>query len=268
MPAHYARHLARYRSRRASANIRCVHGLTLPMNAERSKMIRPVVQWSARDATGGASASARIKGYLDTRKVPWGAVIGHVPSAAAAPLVGEGGRQAQRHRAPHPHRRPVDASGRPPGAPGARTRRPSGSVGQGGRSPPCTTDTASQGRARVEGRRPAGGLALAPGRLRAALAAAGAGLVELQAGDWQAPTMPAHYARHQPAGRGPRRRRQAPLSGRRVGAPPTPPPPGRRPGAARTFTLLETRARNTEALLGRARAGLMVVGGLACAGGT
>ena len=30
------------------------------------------------------------------------------------------------------------------------------------------------------------------------LAAAGAGLVELQeAGDWQAPTMPAHYARHQ-----------------------------------------------------------------------
>ena len=38
--------------------------------------------------------------------------------------------------------------------------------------------------------------------------------------------MPAHYARHQLAGRGPRRRRQAPLSGRRVGAPPTPPPPG------------------------------------------
>ena len=35
------------------------------------------------------------------------------------------------------------------------------------------------------------------------LAAAGAGLVELQeAGDWQAPTMPAHYARHQFASRG------------------------------------------------------------------
>ena len=35
------------------------------------------------------------------------------------------------------------------------------------------------------------------------LAAAGAGLVELQeAGDWQAPTMPAHYARHQLAARG------------------------------------------------------------------
>ena len=33
--------------------------------------------------------------------------------------------------------------------------------------------------------------------------AAGAGLVELQeAGDWQAPTMPAHYARHQLAARG------------------------------------------------------------------
>ena len=35
------------------------------------------------------------------------------------------------------------------------------------------------------------------------LAAAGAGLVELQeAGDWQAPTMPAHYARPQLAARG------------------------------------------------------------------
>ena len=35
------------------------------------------------------------------------------------------------------------------------------------------------------------------------LAAAGADLVELQeAGDWQAPTMPAHYARHQLAARG------------------------------------------------------------------
>ena len=35
------------------------------------------------------------------------------------------------------------------------------------------------------------------------LAAAGAGLVELQeAGDWQSPTMPAHYARHQLAARG------------------------------------------------------------------
>ena len=31
------------------------------------------------------------------------------------------GRQAQRHRAPHPHRRSVDASGRPPSPPGART---------------------------------------------------------------------------------------------------------------------------------------------------
>ena len=35
------------------------------------------------------------------------------------------------------------------------------------------------------------------------LVAAGAGLVELQeAGDWQTPTMPAHYARHQLAARG------------------------------------------------------------------
>ena len=38
---------------------------------------------------------------------------------------------------------------------------------------------------------------------RSRFAAAGAGLVELQeAGDWQAPTMPAHYARHQFAARG------------------------------------------------------------------
>ena len=40
------------------------------------------------------------------------------------PLMGEGCRQAERHRAPHPHRRPVDAPGRPPGPPGARTRAP------------------------------------------------------------------------------------------------------------------------------------------------
>ena len=37
------------------------------------------------------------------------------------PLMGQGGRQAQRHRAPHPHRRPVDAPGRPPSPPSART---------------------------------------------------------------------------------------------------------------------------------------------------
>ena len=37
----------------------------------------------------------------------------------------------------------------------------------------------------------------------ATLAAAGAGLVELQqAGDWKAPQMPARYARHQLAARG------------------------------------------------------------------
>ena len=45
--------------------------------------------------------------------------------------------------------------------------------------------------------------ALAPGRLRAVARSRRAGLVELQeAGDWQAPTMPAHYARHQLAARG------------------------------------------------------------------
>ena len=44
------------------------------------------------------------------------AIIEH---RAAGPLMGEGGRQAQRHRAPHSYRRPVDAPGRPPGPPGA-----------------------------------------------------------------------------------------------------------------------------------------------------
>ena len=54
------------------------------------------------------------------------------------PLMGEGGRPAQRHRAPHPHRRPVDAAGRPPGPPGARTRpRRRGSVDRG--LLPCRT---------------------------------------------------------------------------------------------------------------------------------
>ena len=50
---------------------------------------------------------------------------GHHRAPRRRPLMGEGGRQAQRHRAPHPHRRPVDTPGRPPGPPGARTRRPS-----------------------------------------------------------------------------------------------------------------------------------------------
>ena len=36
------------------------------------------------------------------------------------PLMGEGCRQAQRHRAPHSYRRPLDTARRPPGAPGAR----------------------------------------------------------------------------------------------------------------------------------------------------
>ena len=39
------------------------------------------------------------------------------------PLMGEGGRQAERHRAPHPHRRPVDTPGRSPGPPRAGTGR-------------------------------------------------------------------------------------------------------------------------------------------------
>ena len=57
-----------------------------------------------------------------------GNTCSHHRAPRRRPLMGEGGRQAQRHRAPHPHRRHVDAPGRPPGPPGARTRRPSGSV--------------------------------------------------------------------------------------------------------------------------------------------
>ena len=49
------------------------------------------------------------------------------------PLMGQGGRQAQRHRAPHPYRRPVDTARRPPGAPGARTGARRRSVGRQGR---------------------------------------------------------------------------------------------------------------------------------------
>ena len=37
------------------------------------------------------------------------------------PVMGEGCRQAEHRRAPHSYRRPLDASGRPPGAPSART---------------------------------------------------------------------------------------------------------------------------------------------------
>ena len=51
---------------------------------------------------------------------------GHHRAPRRRPLMGEGGRQAQRHRAPHPHRRPLDAPGRPPSPPGTGTRRPSG----------------------------------------------------------------------------------------------------------------------------------------------
>ena len=121
-------------------------------------------------ATGGVAPYGYQ--FIDGRRAVAPGRAGNTRSHHRAPprrpLMGEGGRQAEHRRAPHPHRRPVDAPGRPPGPPGARTRRRS--VGQGGGAgglaPLCTTDTASRG--------------------------------------------------------GPRRRRQAPLSGGRVGAPPTP----------------------------------------------
>ena len=64
---------------------------------------------------------------------PWGApgvapgragnTRGHHRAPRRRPLMGEGGRPAERHRAPYPYpyRRPMDAPGRPPGPPGART---------------------------------------------------------------------------------------------------------------------------------------------------
>ena len=51
------------------------------------------------------------------------------------PLMGQGGRQAQRHRAPHPYRRPVDAPGRPPSPPGARTGRTASRSVKGAQGP-------------------------------------------------------------------------------------------------------------------------------------
>ena len=53
---------------------------------------------------------------------------GHHRAPPRRPLMGEGGRQAQRHRAPHSYRRPLDTAGRPPGPPGARSRARAGSV--------------------------------------------------------------------------------------------------------------------------------------------
>ena len=120
--------------------------------AERTSAALQVLKQQGR-ATGGGGAlrvpvHRRAPGMAPGRA---GNPRSHHRAPRRRPLMGEGGRPAQRHRAPYSYRRPVDAPGRPPGPSGARFpgRR---SVGQGGRSPPYTTDTASQGRARVEGR--------------------------------------------------------------------------------------------------------------------
>ena len=92
--------------------------------------------------------------------------------------------------------------GTAPGAPG-HVQGPGNHHGATVRGAPCRSVRSSPSAPRP--RRVAGrvsGHSLRVGSAQS-LAAAGAGLVELQeAGDWQAPTMPAHYARHQLAARG------------------------------------------------------------------
>ena len=149
------------------------------------------------------------------------------PSSSTAPPASHG-RRWPTSSAP-PGTAPAPAASGHGRVPTRSTRRASVTtkrqrIGQGGGgahrpTPPCATDAASQGRARVEGRRTAvrrfgtrSGAAPLSRSQQPAL-----GLVELQeAGDWQAPTMPAHYARHQLAARG--AVAKAPLPGGRVGA--------------------------------------------------
>ena len=80
----------------------------------------------AAAAVSGALGAAPPAGWRPTRfpvhrRAP-GMAPGRAGNARRRPLMGEGGRQAQRRRAPHPHRRPVDAPGRPPSPPGRANR--------------------------------------------------------------------------------------------------------------------------------------------------
>ena len=125
-------------------------------------------------------------GFTNRGRFTWG--MGGRPGTTLPAFV-------ERHRAPHPHRRPLDTPGRPPSAPGARpgARRRRVKRRQGR---PVHVQ-GYQGHHRVAGR--VSGHSLRVGSAQS-LAAAGAGLVELQeAGDWQAPTMPAHTVSVRPA---------------------------------------------------------------------
>ena len=90
---------------------------------------RLTVQRSGLRPDGTAQVLGGINGQSIARRLT--AAVGRPGRAGNAcshhraprrrPLMGEGCRQAERHRAPHPHRRPLDAPGRPPSPPGART---------------------------------------------------------------------------------------------------------------------------------------------------
>ena len=102
--------------------------------AERTSAALQVLKQQGR-ATGGVAPygyqfidGRRVDGTEASRKRSQR--YGRAPPRR--PLMGEGCRQAEHRRAPHPHRRPVDAPGRPPGPPVARTRPRRRSVGAGG----------------------------------------------------------------------------------------------------------------------------------------
>ena len=88
---------------------------------EREATARAHVSGASSTQGAGPGHRGRCAVRLPVHRRP-PRVRGHHRAPPRRPLVGEGCRQAERHRAPHPHRRPVDAPGRPPGAPGARTR--------------------------------------------------------------------------------------------------------------------------------------------------
>ena len=88
----------------------------LPVSASGSGVSGALILAAPQLAGGRRS---RISEWHQGEQETLAAIIEH---RARRPLMGQGCRPAKRHRAPHPHRRPVDAPGRPPGAPGARTR--------------------------------------------------------------------------------------------------------------------------------------------------
>ena len=124
-------------------------GLSVPVFsgqcAESCRMRRILVDSASAAASqrrvleplGGSPGRTAAVGHQPRRAIPrraYRSALVSSPSCRAAsashhraprrrPLMGEGCRQAERHRAPHPHRRPVDTPGRPPSPPRAGTGR-------------------------------------------------------------------------------------------------------------------------------------------------